>query len=318
MADTSYGYPGSVDAAALAIWLPNVSAAQYSVDGANDCKVIEGSGDRGITIKPGTIVGDGIMDIFNSNTNLNLASVVAGSRWDMIVCRRTWSTTPGASTSVFTVIQGSATKGLPARNNNKGVLSDQPIALCRVQAGSTEVEEIIDLRCWAHNAGVYAIDELVKGYIDQPGTHLSVGPRNWVKIVNASNVSNSDSWVEAHGMDWINLYDRGSQMRGNPNKAGTKGFQMQAGESLVTTDSNGYGKLIYPTPFSNGVLTVQFQPAEDPRFNDMNVVIPGGDWGAQPSARFSCAFRIYGATNGVRHDNWPNKTVRIAWLAIGY
>lgn len=318
MADTSYGYPGSVNAAALADWLPNVAAAQYSVAGANDAKVTVGSGDRGISIRSGTVIGDGILDIFNSNTTLNLAAVASGSRWDMIVLRRTWSSTPGASTSVYTIIQGSATKGLPARNNNKGVQSDQPIALCRVQSGSSTVQEIVDLRCWAHNGGLYAKDDLVKGYLDEPGTELTIGDKKWIRTVSNGTTSDSVSWIEAFGLTAVNLYNRGSQMRGNPAVSGTKGFLMQAGESLVTTDSVGFARFYWPTPFPNGVLTVQLQPADDTMFNDMNCVIPGANWGNAPVNKTYCVFMIYGFGNGGRHNDWFNKTVRVTWFAIGY
>jgi len=318
MADTSYGYPGSIDAAGLAKWVPNVGAAQYFVTGANDAKVTLGSGDRGVSIRSGTVGGDGILDIFNGNTNLNLASVGSGSRWDMLVCRRTWSSTPGASTSNYTIIQGSATKGLPARNNNKGVQSDQPIALCRVTAGQTQVQEIVDLRCWAHNGGLYAKDELVKGYLDEPGTHLTIGDKTWIRTVSNGVSSDSVAWVEAGGANSINLYNRGSQMRGNPSVSGTQGFLIQAGESFVSTDSNGFGKITWPTPFPNGVLTVQLMSSDDTLFNDANLVIPGSNWGAAPANKTFAVFNVYGASGGIRHKDWPNKTLRVTWFAIGY
>jgi hypothetical protein len=307
-----------VNAAALATWLPNVAAAQYSVDGASDCKVIVGTGDRGIQVKTGTIIGDGIYDIFSSVTNLNLASVASGSRWDMIVCRRTWSSTPGASTSVFTIIQGSATKGLPSRNNNKGVQSDQPVALVRVQAGSTSIQEIVDLRCWAHNGGVYAIDELVKGYLDQPGTHLTIGDKAWVRVVTPGVTTNDSSWVEVSGSNQINLYDRGSQMPGNASKSGTAGFLVQAGTSLITTNAQAQGILTFPTPFPNGLLTITMMSADDSLFNDMNIVLPGAGISGTTAGKTSVLFWIYGASGGVRHRSWPNKQIRVNWIAIGY
>lgn len=312
MADTSYGYPGSVNAAALATWLPNVAAAQYCVDGADSARVTKNTiGDRGLTVSAGELIGDGIYDIFNSGTNLNLASVSSGSRWDMIVLRRTWS----SKTSIFTVIQGSATKGLPARNNNKGVITDQPIALCRVQAGASDVKEIVDLRVWAHNGGAYAQDELVKNYLDEPGTHLAIGNKAWVRTVGTDN---STGWVEAHGFDSINLFDRGSQMPGNASKTGNNGFLIQAGTSFVTTNSQGHGILTFPTPFPNGLLTCTMMSADDRLFNDMNIVLPGSAISGVTAGRVSVLFFIYGASNGVRHREWPNKRVQVNWIAIGY
>lgn len=317
MADTSYGYPGSVNAAALATWLPNVAAAQYCVNGPVSGRVIKNTiGDRGVTVLPGSLIGDGIYDIFNTGTDLNFASVSSGSRWDMIVCRRTWS----SKTSIYTIIQGSATKGLPARNNNKGVITDQPIALCRVQAGSSTVQEIIDLRTWAHNGGVVANDELVKNYLDEPGTQLTINEDVWVKVITTTDSSNSSSWMKLAGYGQISLWGRGSQSKGNasvPTAVGNA-FLVQSGQSLVTTDHNAFGRLIWPKQFPTGLLSCFMQPADDNLFNDLNICIAGASWGTKPAHEYSVAFRIYGASGGIRHHDWPNKTIRLNWLAIGY
>ena len=164
MADQHIGFPGTVNSAQLSTWVSNVGVGQYHVEGLEDARVVTSTvGDRGITIKPGKVIGDGVMNIFENNTPLNFASVASGSpdRWDMVVLRRVWNATPGSSTATYTIVQGGPNRSLPARNNNKGVIADQPIALCRVKAGSTVVQEIVDLRCWAHNAGMVALDKLV-------------------------------------------------------------------------------------------------------------------------------------------------------------
>ena len=317
MADTSYGYPGSVNAAALATWLPNVAAAQYCVNGPVSGRVIKNTtGDRGVTVLPGSLIGDGIYDIFNTGVNLNLASVSSGSRWDMIVLRRTWS----SKTSIYTIIQGSATKGLPARNNNKGVLTDQPIALCRVQAGSSTVQEIVDLRVWAHNGGCVANDELVKNYLDEPGTVLNINEDVWVKVITTTESSNSSSWMKLAGYGQLSLWGRGSQSKGNSTTPSDLGnaFLVQSGQSLVTTDANAFGRVFWPKQFPNGLLTCFFQPADDTQFNDLNICIAGSSWGTRPANEVYAAFRIYGARNGVRSNDWPNKQIRCNWLAIGY
>lgn len=318
MADTSYGYPGTIDAAALAKWAPEVGGAQYSVAGVNDWKVIIGTGDRGIKVKAGTGLGDGILDIFNTDTNLNLAAVSSGDRWDLIVCRRTWSSTPGSSTSVFAIIQGSATKGLPSRNNNKGVQADQPIALVRARSGSTAIQEIVDLRVWAHNGGAYAIDELVKTYLDEPGTHLTIGDTAWVRTVTPHATSNSAAWIQTSGTSSFNLFNRGSQSMGNPNKAGSSGFLMQAGQAFVTTDSNAFGHITWPSPFPNGLLTCMLMSADDVLFNDANLVLPGSRAGTAPANKTSVTFNVYGFGGGARHRTWPNEQLRVNWIAIGY
>lgn len=320
MADQHIGYPGSVGATQLANWLPNVAASQYSVDGPLDAKVTTNAiGDRGVTIAPGTVIGDGIYDVFESGTNLNFGSVASGSRWDMVVLRRTWSSTIGASTSIYTIIPGSATKGLPARNNNKGVLSDQPIALCRVQSGSTAVQEVVDLRVWAHNGGVFALDDLVKSYLDQPGTHLTIGTKSWVRTVTVSGSSNDAAWVETSGTEGVTLYGRGSQAPYNSSTGTNPSFLMQAGFEFVTTDANAFGVLYYPKPFPNGVLSIHLQNGDNFIFNDMGIAPAGAAWGTQAINKASCAFRIYGKhSNGVRDHIWPNQKILVSYLVIGY
>ena len=193
MADQHIGYPGSVGSSALANWLTNM-VAQYSVEGPNDCKVVITAGDRAIQVKAGTIIGDGIMDVFENATPLTLGTISSGDRWDMVVLRRTWSATPGASTSVFTVIPGNANRALPTRTNNKGVVTDQPVALCRVRAGQTAVQEVVDLRVWAHNGGAFAVDELVKDYLTEAGTDIVINTTRWIRGVVASPTNNSLSW----------------------------------------------------------------------------------------------------------------------------
>lgn len=319
MADQHIGYPGSVGATQLANWMPNTAAAQYSVDGPLDAKVTTNAvGDRGVTVRSGTVIGDGIMDVFETDVNLNFASVATGDRWDMVVLRRTWSSTIGASTSIYTIIPGSATKALPARNNNKGVLADQPIALCRVRAGNTNVQEVVDLRVWAHNGGAFALDDLVKTYLDQPGTHLTIGTKTWVRTVTVSGTTNDAAWVETSGTEGISLYGRGSQAPNNSNPGTNPAFLMQAGFAYVTTDANGFGVLTWPKQFPTGVISVQLQSADDTIFNDLNAIPSGAKWGNTPTNRTNVAFSIYGASGGIRTSNWPNKKVLISYLVIGY
>jgi hypothetical protein len=320
MANQHYGYPGSVNAAASAVWLPNVGAGQYCVVGANSGKVVtNSSGDRGLAVRAGTVVGDGILDIFETDTQLNLAAAGSGSRWDMVVLRRTWSATPGASTSVYTVIQGGPNPTLPTRLNNKGVQSDQPIALCRVQAGQSAVQEVVDLRVWAHNGGSYAVHDLVRNYLDEPGTELTIVNKQWIRKVNPSATSNTLEWVEGPGMSQIPLYDVGGAPMGMASPpASMNNFLIQAGSSLVTTDANAYGRLTFPTPFPTGLVTVILTGGNDHEFADMNIAPAGANWGVRPANKDYVAFNIWGAVSGTRTKNWPNRTIRVNWIAIGF
>lgn len=264
MVDQHIGYPGSVGSADLAKWITNM-IAQYSVDGPNDCKVVVTGGTRTAQVNPGMIIGDGVYDIFESPTPLTFASVGSGDRWDMVVLRRTWSATPGSSTYVFTIIQGSANKALPTRINNKGIQTDQPIALCRIRAGQNAVQEVVDLRVWAHNGGAWAVDDLVKDYLNEPGTHININGIRWYRSVTPSPTSNAAAWTSPDMPgDWV----RGTYYSGW--RTVTNGTPLQA--RLLP---NGYvqvvGECLFEGPggggavkegWSPGILPEQFWPAQ--------------------------------------------------------
>lgn len=185
MAINSFGYPGTIDAKTQAVWLPMVSAAQYSVAGAGDLRVSARTGaDRGLTVAAGTAAGDGVMDIFTTpDTSLVLPSVAGTnvSRWFMVVLRRNWNT----NTTTLAIINGSATRELPTRLNTPGSQSDQPLALCRVEAGKTTVAEFVDLRTWGRSGGMVALDELVKGFLTEIGTTLRIGTTVWERTLDS-------------------------------------------------------------------------------------------------------------------------------------
>ncbi|SEE26936.1 hypothetical protein SAMN04489740_1007 [Arthrobacter alpinus] len=188
---TSYGYPGSINAAALATWLPAAAAARFSVAGVDDWRVTtQGGLDRGIRINAGTGTGDGIMDVTAEYETMALPLVESGSQWFLVVRRRNWSV---PATTVPMIIAGTSAKAIPARSNTPGVESDQPLALCRVQAGQTVVQEIIDLRCWAGNGGVVIADILARDYLARPGADVLLGSTTWRYTIGALGVW---TWVD--------------------------------------------------------------------------------------------------------------------------
>lgn len=325
MADQHIGYPGSVNAVELADWMPNVAAAQYSVDGPNDAKVVSGSGDRGIIIRAGTVIGDGIMDVFESDTPMNLPAVTTGDRYDMIVLRRTWNATPGASTSVYAVVTGGPNRSLPSRNTNRGVLSDQPIALVKLRAGSTAIQEIIDLRVWAHNGGVYGLDELVKNYLDQPGTHLTVNGTSWVRMISASTSNNAAAWIQTGSLGAINLWGNtgGVLDGGTAPQTGTL-FLVQAGTTVNTSDNSGYARVVFPRQFPTGLLTVMgFNGDEHSSGNILYASAGGVPWGAEGSGTrtswvYSCMAASQGGSGPINRNGGANRIHRINWIAIGW
>lgn len=194
MAITSIGYDGTVNEAQWASMVPKVGVSHYGVVGAGDLKVtVHGSLDRGVSIATGSAWGQGVLDTSDSIGSLQAATVGSGSRYDLVVLRRNWSGAGGATT--LALVQGTSTKGIPARNTSPGTLDDQPLALIRIDAGQTAVQEIVDLRCWGRNGGLVAMDDLAKDYLTDVGTRVSISGVNWVRRVGTGG---SAEWVRAN------------------------------------------------------------------------------------------------------------------------
>lgn len=155
---------------------------QYGVRKSGDWAVTAVSGsDRTVSIAAGSGFGHGLADTTATNDTIQLETIASGSRWDMIAVRRNWQPVNGGPTE-FVKINGSSTKGLPAVgtaatawNRRPGIMDDQPIALVQVTAGQTQPTAIIDLRCWAANGGVLAVDKLALDYLNIPGADVHIG-----------------------------------------------------------------------------------------------------------------------------------------------
>jgi hypothetical protein len=118
----------------------------------------------------------------------------------------------------------------------------------------------------------------------------------------------------------VNLLAAGQALVTDGLALGAAPFQMQAGTAVLQTNSLAYGTLFFPTPFPNGVLTAIMVSGDDEWFNDLNVVPDrnAGSSGNPYYQKHKLYFSIYGATGGVRTRNWPNKTVRINYILIGW
>lgn len=182
-APTSYGYPNSaINAKDLPTWQQPL--ARFSVAGPNDWKVSTlGSLDRGIRVEAGTGSGDAVTDVFTEYETMSLPKPDIASRYYLIVRRRNW-TAPGTTTLV--AIPGSAARELPAvglganqRRNRPGDVSDHPIALVKVTQADTTIQEVVDLRVWAHNGGVEIADKLALNFLAEPGAAVKLGAVTW-------------------------------------------------------------------------------------------------------------------------------------------
>lgn len=166
----SLGYAGSITEITGMDFFNRIGAAKYGVVGTGDLAVTTTTGDRMLLIASGVAWGHNIQDTLGTSVSVQLDSVASGSRWDMIVVRR-----DVAVGTTIEVVKGSSDKVLPSLTSTAASHPDQPIALCRVAAGSTTVAEIIDLRCWASNGGVVVVDRLALDYLATPGAEVSHG-----------------------------------------------------------------------------------------------------------------------------------------------
>lgn len=195
MAIISAGYDGTVDEIQWAKMMAYMTSSAYGVAYLTDFQVSAVAGqDRTVKVAPGLGWGHGVLDESDADISVSLAAPVSGSRYDMIVLRRDWQP-PGGSTTVA-VVQGGATKTtLPTRENTLGVLDDQPLALVRVDAGSTVIGEIIDIRVWGRNGATTAKDELVLQYLNGIGSEIKIGRSIYTRVIEQTGAA---TWQKSH------------------------------------------------------------------------------------------------------------------------
>lgn len=187
---TSVGYEGTVNEAQWAELIALAGGRQYGVAGAPDWKVAVGGADRQVRVAAGRGFGFGVLDNSTTETVLSLATVSSGSRWDLVCARRNW----GTNATSFAVVTGSATRALPGRAQTPGTLDEQPIALARVQAGQSQVAEIVDLRVWGGDGGIFATDPLVLQYLNRVGTSVRIAGVDWRRVLD---MYDNPTWVSS-------------------------------------------------------------------------------------------------------------------------
>jgi len=200
MAITSVGYAGSITDNNWRRMATAAVGSTYGVDDFASWRPTIGTGDRATQLADGGIFGLGVRDVSDAPISLTHAPAVSGSRWDLIVAHRNWST----KTTTPQIIQGSSVKALPDRDTGFGATNDQPIALVRITAGQSAVQEIIDLRCIPGDAGLVAFDLLTRSYLDRVGTTVRIGNYEWTRTVDSLgspmwthlDVTPDTGWVE--------------------------------------------------------------------------------------------------------------------------
>lgn len=180
MAIVSKGYDGTVTESDWARLAPGLGAYESVVTGLG--ATVLSSPDRAVRIATGEAVGHGVRDVSDTSVTVQCGSVGSGSRWDTIALRRDWAT----NTTSVVVVAGTATKMLAAGlQADPGVGDDQPLWLAKVQAGSSVVTELQDVRVYASK--VLVVPDLV-GLPSAPvGTHAVVDGRLWQRRLEAGS-----------------------------------------------------------------------------------------------------------------------------------
>jgi len=161
----------------------------YGVYGIEDFKVTaHPSIANAVLVKAGKAHGFGVTDTATSDQVVQCGTISSGTRWDLIVVRRNWQPALGGPSTLEAVPGGAVAEIPTSRKVGPGVEDDQPLALVKWKAGLSAPEQIIDLRVWTSNGGLYAKDDLVRSYLTGVGTQVNIGGVDWVRILGANDV----------------------------------------------------------------------------------------------------------------------------------
>lgn len=199
MAITSVGYTGTVGDKDWAKLIPRAGGVTQGVDDFAALRVSISSGTREVAVAPGIAWASGVMAASSGIEALTLASVPSGVRWDLIVLRYNWAT----RVTSLAVVPGGSAKLIPSRANTPGTVVEQPLALCRVNAGQPAVQEVVDLRCVPGDDGLIAFDDLALSYLTRVGTQVRIGDVLWTRTVNAAGAPLWAS-MDVTNTGWVN------------------------------------------------------------------------------------------------------------------
>jgi hypothetical protein len=321
MAITSVGYDGIVNEAQWAEMIKKIGHADYGVVGVGDLKVTTVAGvDRTVSVAAGKGWGHGVFDTNSANITIQLDIVTTGFRWDLIALRRDWS--PAGGTTTVVKVNGTSTQTIPAgRLKGPGTLDDQPLALVQMSAGQTSPTAIVDLRCWAGNGGLVAGHDLVMTYLQTIGAQIKMSQtsRLWNCVIDGAG---NPLWTSTAPDGYIPMFGIGTSVAGgNPAMPGTS-FLFQAGSSVGASDAGGYGRIVFPKPFPNGLLTIILTNGDssiDRQFTHVITLTPAGvpySPGSTSEVRYSVAVEDSAGTH--RTFMVPNLNHRVNWFAIGW
>lgn len=320
---TSIGYDGSVDETQWAKLIPQAGGRLYSVaDETSWRATVTPNVDREITLSTGIGSAHGITDITDAPVTLPIFDTQAsGTRYDLVVARRTWS----SNTTSFAIVKGGSQPALPTRNTTPGTVDDQPLWLVPVVANGAggALGTPIDVRVWQGDGGMLARHELVLTYMTRVGTQVRIGDTVWQRTLNSSN---TPTWVRS-SLSSIPLLGNSDALSnlpglGAPAPVGSD-FKIQAGTQRNIANSSAFARLTFPVPFPNGLLSVILTNADDAAAQSLTFSICGSPLPGYPFGfgdRTSVYYRVWGVSGDGPYDYWvhPGLAHRVSYIAIGW
>lgn len=295
MALTSVYYDGTVTETDRAQNL--AGAPQYGVYGVEDFRVTaHPTIPYAVIVKAGRAHGHGVTDTATIDQVVNCDPAPAGTvRWDMIVVNRNWQPALGGP-SVLKAIPVGAIADMPSsRKNSPGVEDEQPIALVKWAAGLSAPQAIMDLRVWAGNGGLYAKEDLVRQYLTEVGTEVTINGSTWNLVLGANDMKGWSQNVPP-------------QLDGIP--AGSKPI-IKSGNVVVNTTGYGDAYYSFPQPFPSTMVACVGSDATDPAYWPALTL----KFAAVYSDKSRFCFRVYDAAGNILANK---ANLNISYIATGY
>jgi hypothetical protein len=192
----SWGYAGTIAPGTVWAQMQWGLGRRYWVrDFASVRATVVASGTRQISLSAGYFGGYGILDFNDTSAVVTLPAVATGTRYFMVVGRRTWGTTRATT---FEVIDVGTAPAVTGRNVDPGAVDDQPLWLVPVTAGQAIPGTPIDLRVIGTEGGTYrANSDLVRQYLTFEGARLEIGGTEWKFEAGSSGTA---AWVADPGV----------------------------------------------------------------------------------------------------------------------
>lgn len=203
LAIQSWGYAGTIAPGSVWANMQKGLGRRYWVESGASvrCTPVVG-GTRQIQLTSGYFGGWGVLDYNDATATIQLPIVGSGTRFYLIVARRTWGATN--ATTFVAIDGGTSSATLPARNTTPGTLDDQPLWLVPLTAGNDTPGTPIDVRAVGAGDGPFRSgSDLARQYMDFEGVQLAIGTNLWTREPDGAG---NPQWVKDPGVtDRVNL-----------------------------------------------------------------------------------------------------------------